>query len=157
MNREASLTALQLSNALFPEKRATRRALLLRAYVFLWFVRPECLGNPTQVQLAERLKVSKQSVGRMVTTVQKYTGFALSKRMRGEATRTILGDLARNNAPVLAEQRRQAHARRTQWRELGEPPGCLKCNENPRAKAGRKGERNIYFRFCNRCLHSIKS
>lgn len=92
---------------LYPQ-RCRQATVLLRAYAFVWFLRPEWLGNPSQVQLAERLNVTKQTLGKVINQLRDKFGFYVTG-MRGEEARGKFARLAKRNAVVLAEARRKAN------------------------------------------------
>jgi hypothetical protein len=87
--------------------RSRKSTMTLRAYVFIWYLRPEWLGNPSQVELAKRLKISKQSLGKVVSQMRRRFGFYVAG-MRHEEARAKFAAHAKAKAPVLAEARRQA-------------------------------------------------
>lgn len=92
---------------LYP-KGCRRATVELRAYTFVWFIRPDWLGNPSQVELAARLGVSKASFGKVVNQFRKAFGFYVSG-MRGDEARKKFSEHAKRNAGKLAEARRKAH------------------------------------------------
>lgn len=87
--------------------RARKGTMVLRAYAFLWFLRPEWLGNPTQVELAERLEVSKQTLGKVINKWRRHFGFYVAG-MRGDEAREKFREHARKQAGALAAARRKA-------------------------------------------------
>ena len=96
---------------LYP-KGARKSTMLLRAFVFVWLMRPEWLGNPTQVAMAERLGMSKARFGKAVNQFRDEFGFYVAG-MRGEAARGKFSAAARAGAGRLAEARRKANQRKT--------------------------------------------
>lgn len=91
--------------------RARQSTLVLRVYAFLWFLRPEWLGNPSQVELAERLAVSKQVLGKVINRWRRHFGFYVAG-MRGEEAREKFREHAMKQAGALAAARRRAVQRK---------------------------------------------
>jgi hypothetical protein len=91
---------------LYP-KNCKDSTVLLRAYAFVWFMRPDWLGNPSQVDLAGRLKVSKATLGKVINQLRKAFDFYVAG-MRGDAARVKFAEHARKNAKALADARRRA-------------------------------------------------
>lgn len=87
-----------------------QQTVMLRAYAFVWFMRPDWMGNPTQVELARRLKVSKASLGKTVNQLRKAFDFYVGG-MRGDEARKKFAAHARKQAGALAEARRRANLR----------------------------------------------
>ena len=92
--------------------RSRKSTMTLRAYVFIWYLRPEWLGNPSQVELAKRLRISKQSLGKVVNQMRRRFGFYVAG-MRHDEARVKFAAHAKAKAPVLAEARRKANRTRT--------------------------------------------
>lgn len=87
----------------------------LRAWAFLWFLRPDWLGNPSQVELGERLGVSKQVMGKVINKLRRKFGFYVAG-MRGDEARRKFARHAKEHAGELAEARRKAAARKARAR-----------------------------------------
>jgi tRNA-dihydrouridine synthase len=81
---------------------------MLRAYAFVWFMRPDWLGNPSQVELSSRLKVSKQTLGKVVNQLRNRFEFYVAG-MRGDDARRKFAAHAKAHAQQLADARRRAH------------------------------------------------
>lgn len=92
--------------------RCRPTTVALRANVFIWFLRPEWLGNPSQVELAERLEMSKQRLGTMINKWRKTFGFYVAG-MRGDEAREKFAQHAKRHATELAAARRKAAAKKT--------------------------------------------
>lgn len=89
-----------------------KATVLLRAYVFVWFMRPSWLGNPTQVELAKVLGVSKQTLGKVVNQLRDKFGFYVAG-MRHEDARAKFAANAKRHAGKLARARKIAFTIKT--------------------------------------------
>lgn len=114
----------------YAHHRVTKRTIILRTFVWIWFFRPEWLGNPTQVRLAKRLRVSKQSFNKVVSQLRDKFQFYVPG-MRHEEARVKFAEHAKRHAESLAQKRRDAvaarggRAMRGAWvlRPIPTPPG----------------------------------
>jgi hypothetical protein len=95
---------------LYP-KGCRQSRCMLRAYTFVWFMRPDWLGNPSQVELSERLHVSKQTLGKVVNQLRNRFQFYVAG-MRGDEARRKFAAHAKAHAKQLAEARRRANRAR---------------------------------------------
>lgn len=95
---------------LYP-KGCRQTTVSLRAYTFVWFMRPEWLGNPTQVELSKRLNVSKQTLGKVVNQLRNQFHFYVGG-MRGDEARRKFAAHAKRRSKELAEARRRANSSR---------------------------------------------
>lgn len=91
---------------LFPPQ-CRKATVLLRAYALVWFMRPNWLGNPTQVELAKVLGVSKQTLGKVINQLRDKFGFYVAG-MRHEEARAKFAANAKRHSRKLAKARRLA-------------------------------------------------
>ena len=99
---------------LFPAKRCSKSAVTLRVYALIYLVRNNWLGSsPTQDYVAEKiLGVSKANFNKYVTQArEKWKGLIIAG-LRSDESRKKFAEVARKNAPVLADARRKAAAER---------------------------------------------
>jgi hypothetical protein len=90
--------------------RATVQASTCRLYGLILMLRPSWLmgkTNPTQVDVANMLGVSKSVMNAHVNEVRKCFGFQVSS-MRSEEARAKFSKLCKSRASELAEARRQS-------------------------------------------------
>jgi hypothetical protein len=95
---------------LYP-KNCRQETILLRAHALIWFLRPDWLGNPTQVELGKRLGKSKASMGKVINQLRETFGFYVAG-MRGEDARKKFARHAHKHAGNLARARREAFLRK---------------------------------------------
>jgi hypothetical protein len=86
------------------------RTLILRVHAFIWYIKPEWLGGCTQVELAARLNVSKQNMGKVINNFRKKFGFYVAG-MRSTEARRKFAARAHQRAGELAAARRRASAK----------------------------------------------
>lgn len=98
-----------------------RQTMVLKTFAWIWFVRPEWIGNPTQRALADRLGVSKQVMNKAINDLRRAFGWE-RRGMRSEAARAKMAEHARNRAPALAEKRRAAQSQRAKQQSIPETP-----------------------------------
>lgn len=103
--------------------RARESTMLLRGYTLLWFLRPDWLGNPTQVELAARLGVTKQVLGKLINKFRNTFGFYVAG-MRGEDAREKFRVNAMARAGELAEARRAAVKSRANVHHVSGKSAC---------------------------------
>lgn len=86
--------------------RSRRATMMLRAFVFVWYLKPSWLGDPTQAELARRLSISKARLGRITSEMRRKFGF-YTAGMRHEDARAKFAAHAKQNAARLAAARRE--------------------------------------------------